>query len=400
MNPQKSDPIDSSIERAFDQIQEEQLTAMGPRASWQFSLDTIQQTLSPYVPRARQALISAFLWCTDPLHPHDKKDFATRIGSSDNTLYKIYTGKYRYPDGHAKAGQIIHPSDKLIASIEAFLHLEKSRFLGGNKDFVLTPTAKSIETLCDLARESQTICILVGPSHIGKTWTLERHYTPNNNHGRTVYCRMEAASGLGGMVRVLAGALGISPKGNTADLIHRIENAITPDMLLICDEMSLLAHTYRMGSFFNCIEVLRQIHDKKKCGMVWCFTQIKNFMDYRDKELQQAWRRGVHKLILPNMPPVGDLTAILEHHGLKFPSAELKVTVRFRDDAGKLQSIEEKPREVLRQVAKDEALLAVTERIRYARKLAKKANASLDWSHFIDAHLRIAKQSQPTGEWV
>jgi DNA transposition AAA+ family ATPase len=326
-------------------------------------------------------------------------EFAQKVNSNKNTLYKIYTGKYRYPDTHAKAGQIIHPTEKLIKSVEDFLSLAKKRFLAGNTALVITPTLQSIVKLCDLARESQTICVLVGPSHIGKTWSLERCYTPNNNHGRTIYVRMDAASGLGGMVRVLAVALGISPKGNTADLIHRIENAITSDMLIILDEMSLLAHTYRLGSFFNCIEVLRQIHDKKKCGMVWCFTQIKNFMDHRDKELQQAWRRGVHKLTLPDMPTVGDLTAILEHNGLDFPSKEMKVEVHFKDGEGKRQSITERPYELLRQIAKDEGLLAVTERIRYALKLAKKAGKQIDWPSFITAHLLIAKQAKPSTDW-
>lgn len=398
--------MDTTETPSLDETLDQALTDAGNvvRASWPFSLDTIQATMAPYAPRTKQALIAAFLWCNDVAHPVDMKEFAVKVDSNKNTLYKIYTGRYRYPamNGgkvHEKAGQIIHPPEKLVKAIEDFLSLSKKRFMAGNTALVITPTLESIVKLCDLARESQTICVLVGPSHIGKTWALERHYTPNNNHGRTIYVRMDAASGLGGMVRALAVALGISPKGNTADLIHRIENAITSDMLIILDEMSLLAHTYRMGSFFNCIEVLRQIHDKKKCGMVWCFTQIKDFMDHRDKELQQAWRRGVHKLTLPDMPTIKDLTAILEHNGLSFPAKEMKVEVHFKDDEGKRKTIVEKPYELLRQIAKDEALLAVTERIRYARKLAKKAGKPIDWTFFINAHLLIAKQAKPTNDW-
>lgn len=369
------------------------------RASWPFSLDTIQQTMSPYAPRSRQALINAFLWCTDPLHPVDKKDFAARVDSSDNTIYKIYLGKYRYPEGTPKAGQIIHPNENLIKGIEDFSALEKKRFWAGTTQLVITPTLKQIVTLCDLARESQTICFLVGPSHIGKTWATELHYAPENNHGRTIYTRMEAASGLGGMVRAMAKTLSISPKGNTTDLIHRIKNAVTKDMLWILDEVHLLAHTYRKGSFHNCMEVIREIHDVKKMGFVLSFTILDEVKAASQKELQQLWRRGVHKLILPNMPTVGDLTAILEHNGLEFPSADLKVEVRFKDADGKSQTIVEKPRELLRQIAKTEALLAVTERLRYARKLAKKSGKPMDWPHFINAHLLISKQSQPPEDW-
>ncbi len=365
------------------------------RASWPFSLDNMRAAISRYTPEAKELLVAAFLWCIDPMHPLAKPDFAERVGSSDNTIYKIFTGKYRHPD----TGEQLQPSEKLLKSIADFLALEKKRYEAGETDLVLTPTLKSIVTLCNLARESQTICTIQGPSHIGKTWALERYYTPQNNHGRTIYTRMEAASGLGGMVRCMARSVGISDKGNTQELISRIKNAVTKDMLWILDEMSLLAHTYRAGSFFNCIELIREIHDVKKLGMVWCFTHIKNFEDASQKELQQAWRRGVHKLKLPTMPTIADLTAIFNHNDLEFPAADLKVTIRFKDAKNNWQEIIESPREIVRQVAKNEALLAITERLRYARNLAKKSGKKLNWSHFVDAHLRIAKQAQPADDW-
>jgi hypothetical protein len=76
--------------------------------------------------------------------------------------------------------------------------------------------------------------------------------------------RMKAASGLGGMVRLIGAALGVSPHANTADLIVRIKNALTKDMVLILDEVHLLANTYQRSSFFKCMEVIRELHDKKK----------------------------------------------------------------------------------------------------------------------------------------
>ena len=99
------------------------------------------------------------------------------------------------------------------------------------------------------------------------------------------------------------------------------------------------------------------------------------------------------------MPSLGDLTAILAHNGLDFPDAALTVQVVCKDAAGKRVTVTEKPREVLRQVAKQEALLAITERLRYARTLARKKGEPLDWSHFINAHLIIARQAEQEGEW-
>jgi len=355
------------------------------RASWNFSADNFHANAARYSPEAKEALLALFRWCIDTRHPMAKPDAARRLGTSDSLLYKLYNGIYKSADGRPMG-----PSADLVKNIQEFLKLELERYEAGETLFVLTPTAKKICTTCDLARESGTIIFMWGPPHIGKSWTLERWYTPRNNHARTIYVRMKAASGLGGMVRRIADALGISDKSNTADLIERIKRALGPNTLLILDECHLLAHTYRRGSFHVCMEVIREIHDETGCGMVLCWTILNDVKAASQKELQQLWRRGVHKVPLPMMPTKADLTAILEHNGLQFPARELEVTVG---------RISDRPYEVLRQVAKNEALKAITERLRYARKLANKADQKLSWYHFMDAHLRIAKQAEQEGEW-
>jgi hypothetical protein len=91
------------------------------------------------------------------------------------------------------------------------------------------------------------------------------------------------------------------------------------------------------------------------------------------------------------MPTKGDLAAILKHHGLEFPAARLEVTVG---------GITERPYEILRQQARDNGLKVITERLRYAHKLADRSNAkTMTWDHFVEAHLLISKQSVQEGEW-
>ena len=390
--PKSRPEIDAEIDEALSNLPE--ATQHGSthtiRASWNFSLDHVRTGIARYSPESRQALVAAFRWCIDPRHPMSKPEFARRVGSSDNTIYKIYTGKYKHPT----TGAILQPSDELIRNINKFLSREGEMFVSAEKDFVLTPTAKRIVTACDLARESRTPVFLIGPSHIGKSWTLERHYTPNNNHGSTIYTRMRAASGLGGMIRQFADDLGISDNSNTAALIDRIKHGLTPDMLPIFDEVHLLAHTYRKGSFHNCMEVLREILDRAGCGGVFCFTMLDAVAAAKQKELQQLWRRGVHKVFLPSMPTKQDVAMILEHNGLYFPDVKLEVTVK----SGK-SSIKETPYKILKQVAKEEALKAITERIRYAKKLAAKRTQKMDWTHFVLAHLTILKNAQIVGDW-
>jgi DNA transposition AAA+ family ATPase len=367
------------------------------RSSWNFSVDNIRSDCARYDNEAKDALISAFLWCNDPRHPLSKPDFARRIGASDNLLYKLYTGKYRGPNGEQ-----LEPSPELIKSIRQFLALEKERFEAGETTFVATPTAKKIGTACELARESQSIVFLWGPSHIGKTWALE-HHAAMNNHGRTIYSRLEAASGLGGMVRRIAHDIGISDNSNTASLITRIKRGLTPETLLILDEVHLLAYTYRKGSFHNCMEVIREIHDSTKSGVVLCFTILDDVKAASQKELQQLWRRGVHKVPLPVMPTKGDIATILADVNLPFPARDISLTVQMDgvNDNGKRIKVQvtEKPYEILRQLARHEGLKAITERIRYGRKLASRAGTDLGWAHVIEAHLLIQKQATQEGEW-
>lgn len=365
-----------------------QHTGDSVRASWPFSLDQIRKNIAHCSPAGKEALVSAFLWCIDPHHPVRKQDFARRVGWSDNVLYKLYTGRYRNPT----TDELYDVPTELVDNIKNFLRLERDRYLGGETLFVMTPTAKRIMTACELARESQTPVFIIGRSHIGKTWAL-RQYADTNNHGRTVYIRMKAASGLGGMVRRIAEKVGQSPKGNTADLIDNIKHAITKDMLIVFDEVHLLQYTYRRASFFACIEVIREIHDETGCGMVLSGTKLllERIDEARNGEMEQMLRRGVHRIVLPETPTRADVTAILEHNGLEFPE---------RSEEVKVQRVTEKPYEILRQLAKRDALKSITERLRYGRKLANRAGEKLDWKHFTQAHLTIAKQrEQPEEDW-
>lgn len=355
------------------------------RASWNTSTDLIRANTAHFAPEETELIVALVRWCTDPRHPMRREDAARRLNCSPELIYQLMTGKYRNPDKTPK-----RPSEDFLRNLREFLSLEAKRFALGKNDFVVTPTSKKICTALDLARESQSIVFLWGPSHIGKTWTAELHYTPMNNHGKTIYCRMKAASGLGGMVRAMAEAAGISAASNTPDLIRRIKAATSPNTLWILDEVHLLANTYRKGSFFASMEVIREIFDETQCGIALFFTILDDIKAASQKELQQLWRRGVHKVPLPGMPTKGDLDAILKHHGLEFPDRKLEVACG---------DIVEQPYEILRQQSKLNGLKAITERIRYAHKLADRKDGKLSWNHFVDAHLRIEKQSQAQPDW-
>ena len=207
--------------------------------------------------------------------------------------------------------------EKLHLAAMEFRKLEIRKAKLGETEFIDTPTARRIWNGCDLARESRTPVFIYGASHIGKTWAL-RQYAMDNNHGRTVLVRVPSKAGLAGLVKALAEAVGVSAKANTPAMIERIKKALAPNHLVIFDEVHQLQYTYRKESFFACIEVIREIYDYVECGIVLCTTNVfrARFESAQKEELEQLFKRGVHKVQLGDIVRTEDLRPILDKVGL------------------------------------------------------------------------------------
>lgn len=363
------------------------------RASWPFSLDAIRANISHVSPDARELLIWAFSYCIDSQHEMRLDEFADRVGYASNTLYKIYSGKYLHPN----TGQRMDAPEKLTKAIRDFRRIELSRAKLGRKKFVITPTAKRVFVACDLARESQTPVIVEGASHIGKTEAF-KYYCQENNHGKSRLIELDAVSGLHGLIRAAAKVLGISPNGNAADLTERIRRAVTRDMVLIFDEVHLLANTYRREAFFACMEWIRRLYDFTECGLVLSFTELgfAKTEKERKRELEQIFRRGVHKVNLGDQPTVKDVQLVLEAWGLSMPARNETLTVRV----GK-RDFTENPYEMIAQLSREQGLKAIIERLRYATKFAADKDADLSWDYLIQAHVVVASNAQkPDAGWL
>lgn len=356
------------------------------RASWRFSGDHIQQALAHCTPERKEALIWSFNWCIS--RGIWFADFAKQVGYAENTLYKVYTGRHVDP---ASGNQYDVP-EKLYQAAQEFRKLEIRKAKLGETEFITTPTARRIWNGCDLARESRTPVFIYGASHLGKTWAL-RQYALDNNHGRTVMVRVPAKAGLAGLVKALAEAVGVSPKANTPAMIERIKKALAPNHLVIFDEVHQLQYTYRKESFFACIEVIREIYDAVEMGVILCTTNVfkSRFESAQKEELEQLFKRGVHKVQLGDIVRTEDLKPILAKAGLPWPGRRYTVEI-----AG----VKDTPHEVLRKLAREGGLKAITERIRYGRRLAGNNGEPLSWAHFVHAHLIIETEAQkPADDW-
>lgn len=362
------------------------------RASWNFSTDSIRANIAYMSPEAKELLVWAFTWCIDPAHPLRLEEFCDRIGYNKNTVYKWFSGKYRHPE----TKQLMDLGADAVKAIKRWKRVEVERAKLGRNRFVVTPTAGRVFKACDLSRESQTPVFLEGASHIGKTEAF-RQYCIDNNHGKSVLIELEGVNGLQGLIRAVAKKLGIGG-GNITDLIERIKRAVTSDMVIIFDEVHLLANTYRRGSFFACIEWIRRLYDATQCGIVLSFTRLGFSVaeQERKRELEQMFRRGVHRMNLGDMPTTADVKMVLESWALEMPARHDEYTISLgRED------FTEKPYEMLKQLAKEQGLKAITERLRYAAKLAADHEADLTWEHVLTAHVSIVRNGvAPKDGWA
>lgn len=358
------------------------------RASWNFSLDSIVANTSHMSTEARDLLRWAFTWCIDPAHPIRLDEMAERIGFDRTTVWKWYVGKYYHPTQKTERGAQVRMdlSAKAIGALRNFKRVEISRSKLGRQKFVITPTARKVFQACDLARESQTPVFVEGASHIGKTEAF-RQYCIENNHGKSILIELEGVNGQQGLIRAVAAKLGIGG-GNISDLMDRVKRAVTSDMVIIFDEVHLLANTYRRTSFFGCMEWIRRLYDATQCGIVLSFTKLgfNTTEKERKRELEQIFRRGVHRMNLGEMPTVADVKLIVGAWGLEIPARQETVTITL----GR-QELTEAPYAMLAQLARESGLKSITERLRYAAKFSADEEADLAWDHVLKAHFTITR---------
>lgn len=367
------------------------------RASWPFSLDSLRANIAYMSADAKELLIWAFTWCIDPAHPISLDDFCDRVGYAKNTVWKIYTGKYTHPESTPEQKKMMDAPDKLLKGIRDFRKIENQRQKLGRIGFVVTPTVKRVYQACDLARKSQTPVFIYGASQVGKTEAC-RQYCIENNHGRSVLVELEAVNGLRGLLQAVAEKVGVSPNANTPDLIARIKKAVTSDMVIILDEVHLLANVYRKGSFFACMETVRRVFvDHCKCGLVLTFTLLGYNAAEKEKarELEQIFRRGVHKFNLGDRPSVADVAAIVRSSKLEMPARHEVIVAKLERT-----EITDEPYKRLGQLAKEDGLKAIIERLRAASELAADKGEDMTWEHWVMIDAVISKNAtQPKHGW-
>lgn len=287
---------------------------------------------------------------------------AEKVGIGSSTLYKIWTGRYQDAEKRTiDAGGI---AEKILAFKKLALQREGLERL----PFIETSVSRRMFKVFDKARITQTIGFIFGDGQVGKTIS-GMEYARLNNSGQTVYFRMPACAGSSRLLKLLGHACHIHAKLPFEELWQKVLECFDHSKLLIVDEAHLLFETYQERSALRCIEMLRELHDRTGCGIVFISTNVfKNEMEtgqYKNM-LKQLRRRGIYELQLPVMPPAADIAAMAKGYGLGEPTATAEETVKV--------------------VINKHGLGQHCKLLMEARHRANKRKERMTWQHYTDAH--------------
>lgn len=220
----------------------------------------------------------------------------------------------------------------MIDRIRALKDVEEEELKKLNLGFVMTYTAETIFTACENAMTDGMPAFIYGASQIGKTTALEE-FQRRHNHGRTKYLRLGSSWTKARVVRELGRAC--KTRNIASKKSWQIEESIYESLnrynLLIIDEFHLAMETVTDSASREIVEFLREVYDRTHCGLVLSSTKVglQDLEDGKNRMLfDQLRRRGVVKVVLPDVPPLKDINAIARSFSLDLPKGEVLAKIK------------------------------------------------------------------------
>lgn len=319
------------------------------------STDTVLKALTPLT---ETGVLSAadrdqLVWFASHLREKHLSyaDAGRMIGYDGSNIGRILSGRYT------------GSWENILAAVRDFRTKVSAREEMKSDLFVETSIWDRINQVCELALYYQMPGIIMGLSQMGKTYALE-HYKNRALSKTVIYVRIPAGGGIRATVVAIAEACGIATDHvSTPHLRRRIRDVMTFRALLIVDEIHQLANSSAHATK-TCIEIIREIYDTCKCGMVICGTNavdeelingpLKGWLD-------QFAQRCITSTILPTELSWDDLCLVAKAYGLPPPEGEAA------EEARKMR------------------MNRLTKFLQLGSRRADKLSVPFSWEHFLQA---------------
>lgn len=290
---------------------------------------------------------------------------------SEDSIYQLLTGK--------RSAEGANPGP-MADAIRRFRRLVEEVEARTATPFIETPLTRKVFRICRRAMDLHRVAFIYGESQIGKT-TTANEFQRQNNHGRARIIRFPASGSMGDTYSEFALSLGLPVKRRVDDLRRRIINSFDETNLLIIDE----AHACLIGKYTDGgarpLEFVREIHDRRKCGVVLIGTDALREGLKNNRVLQQFWKRRTPGLALqlPANVPDEDLNAFSKAFGLE-PATDRDLRVHLEGDRGTATG---NPAKLQREIVLAQGLGPWIRLLEDARDLAKEARKPLTWGRVV-----------------
>ena len=308
---------------------------------------------------------------------------------SPDSLYQVMTGR------RSDQGVSLRPFAESIAALRRRESENESRLATG---FIETPMTRRLFRIFGRAFTKNRVAFVLGRSQVGKT-TAAIEYQRTHNHGATVLVRMPTRGTLSHFLGELAEIVRVPVHRRGDQLRRRVLDCFDERTLLIVDE----AHQALMGradTSAMALEYVREIHDRRKCGVVLMGTDVLRQGLIHNRVLRQLWlRRSPGSVItLPDSVPAADLAVFAQAFGLEpAPDRDMAVKYLATDAGGEVEkTFKANPAQLQKLITTDDGLGAWVRLLEDARDLAQERSTAIRWSHVLVAWC-LAKAAEEGG---
>jgi DNA transposition AAA+ family ATPase len=293
-----------------------------------------------------------------------------------DSVYQTLTGK------RAAEGANTRPMADAISRFRKMVKEVESRSATA---FIETPQTRRLFRIFKRALDKHRLAIVVGDSQIGKT-TAAVEFQRLNNHGTTHLLRMPTQGSLGNTLAEFATRLGIRSRIGGTDLRRRIMESFDEKNLLIVDEahQGLLGRTSESGAIS--LEFIREIHDRRGCGLVLMGTAVLRQGLAQNLVLSQSRKRRAPGMTinLPSEVPKPDLECFAAAFGLE-PAPDRDMRIQFEAD-GESHSFSANPLKIQTEIVRRDGLGYWVRLLEDAQDLARETNARMSWGRVLAAY--------------
>jgi hypothetical protein len=347
--------------------------------------DQILKATAAYSDHVRESIRWASGYCRD--RNISTADFGAMLRNkygepySNDSVWKLFTGRRE----ESELGPIIESIESLRRSVEEVMGHTST-------GFIRTRLTDMIWRTCRRALLKHKLTFIFGESQIGKT-TAITEFSRDRSNGLTTFVRMPTRGALGDFLEEVALRLGIPTQQKFRELRRRIIESFDERMLLIVDECHQCFSSHYSNRSLASLEFCREIHDRRKCGVVLVGTNVLRDGITRgphSRLLRQLWLRGFAPLQLPDVPSPANLADFAKAFELD-PAEEKIINLNYTDEQDAKRTIKCNPLELQTEVVTQWGLGRWLSILQQAAEDAKDESKPLTWGRVIRAHAQFSE---------